>query len=133
MQHPETRLNIIGQWEWHAPAVKPTGLLGLRFPRLLRSMRAVGGLAVHKPTTQTVGKGPDGAFRTAGLKEYPEKLSEALAKALTDQIQWDSRHGSLRECTALLDSPDLSTWIKQVASSCAAFSSATTWLPDYQG
>eukprot|EP00435_Cladocopium_sp_Y103_P039168 s2127_g10.t1 len=108
-QHPEVRLSVIGQWEWHAPAVKPTGLLSLRVPFLVPSMRSVGGLATEKPTVLTVGKGPGGSFKTAGLKEYPTKLSEGLARALSDQLQRDARTGFLRECAALRDLPDLKT------------------------
>eukprot|EP00435_Cladocopium_sp_Y103_P011810 s1660_g3.t1 len=120
-QHPEARLSIIQQWEWHAPAVKPTGLLGLRLPYLVPSMRAVGGLATDKPHVQTVGKGPDGTFKTACLKEYPVKLSEGFARAVTDQFQRDARLGFLRECTALRDDPELESWIQHTAQACFLF------------
>jgi len=66
-QHPHAALRIINPWEWHAEAVKPTGLLSLRLPKLIRSMRSVPDLATEKPQTSTVGKGPDGRFRTAGV------------------------------------------------------------------
>eukprot|EP00435_Cladocopium_sp_Y103_P035191 s524_g9.t1 len=132
-QHPEVRLSVIGQWEWHAPAVKPTGLLSVRIPFLVPSMRSVGGLNTVKPKVVIVGKGPDGCFKTAGLKEYPTKLSEGLSKALSDQLQRDARTGYLRECTALQDHLDLADWLQQAAQACAAFSAATKWMPDYQG
>lgn len=55
-QHPEVKLCIIGQWEWHADSVKPTGLLNLRLPQMIRSMRSVPGMATDKPTNVTIGK-----------------------------------------------------------------------------
>lgn len=132
-QHPATRLNIINQWEWHAEAVKPTGLLSLGLPSLVRSMRSVPNLETQRPTTITVGKGPDGRFRTACLKEYPAKLSEALARSFTDQLTKDLRCGHWRRIEMPADDAELWSWVQATAEAGMQNSVLTSWLPDFQG
>ena len=132
-QHPDVALHVIGQWEWHADAVKPTGLLSLRMPRLIRSMRSVPNLKVVKPKTVTIGTDHTGRFKTAGLKEYPEKLSEAFARALTDKLTEDLRGGSWRQVLGAEDCTDLWRWVERTTEAGMAESVLTRWLPDYQG
>lgn len=132
-QHPSTKLNIINQWEWHAEAVKPTGLLCLRLPHLIWSMRSVPDLATQRPTTLTVGKGPDGRFRTACLKEYPAKLSEALARSFTEQLSKDLRCGLWRRVALTEADGAMWRWVKDTAEAGMQNSMLSSWLPDFQG
>ena len=132
-QHPAAKLHVISQWEWHAEAVKPTGLLCLRLPSVVRSMRSVPDMATQRPTTLTVGKGPDGRFRTACLKEYPAKLSEALARSFTDQLNADLRGGRWRRMVAAEEDAEMWSWVRAAAAASMPNSVLTSWLPDFQG
>ena len=132
-QHPEVKLCVIGQWEWHADSVKPTGLLNLRLPQMIRSMRSVPGMATDEPTNVTIGKDASGKFKTAGLKEYPPKLSEAFTKAFTDQLSDDLRRGHWRALSIPEAHNELFQWVEHTTQAGEKVSSLTSWLPDFQG
>ena len=132
-QHPDVDLRIINQWEWHAESVKPTGLLSLRMPRLVPSMRSIPNLATEKPQTVTIGTDSSGRFRTAGLKEYPSKLSEGFSRAITDQLRADLRGGRWRKIDNETQHAALAKWLAEAEAASAQFSAINTWLPDFQG
>lgn len=94
-QHPDVHLSHVSQWQWGAGAVKPTGLLAHRLPRLLASLYSCSLPDAVKPTSAAIGKSPEGEFRTAKLKEYPVALSAGLAAAFCDQVRADMRAGRL--------------------------------------
>ena len=81
-QHPEVKLHVVGQWQWGAMAPKPTGLLALRLPFLLRSMRQLVRDDVKKPEYTAIGLNSDGSFRTSSLKEYPALFSAACFRQI---------------------------------------------------
>ena len=72
-------MQTICQYEWGASAVKPTGLLRLRMPGLLPALRTTAGPHAQKPQQAAIGCNAAGVFKTAELKEYPERLCKGLA------------------------------------------------------
>eukprot|EP00435_Cladocopium_sp_Y103_P076325 s7_g91.t1 len=61
-----------------AKSPKPTDLLALRLPGLLRDLHAWR-VRVELPRSATIGKNSQGAWNTAKLKEYPPSMCRALA------------------------------------------------------
>lgn len=130
-RHPDVRLHHISQWKFGASTVKPTGLLVLRMPFFLRDLYLFADGNAQKPTAQAIGVSPDGTFRTACHKEYPEKLSSGLACAVASQLVRITR-ARLTQNTSD-PAPPLVQWIREVARDCKDIRAAATWLPDYQG
>ena len=134
-QHPDINLSHIGQWQWGAEAVKPTGLLAHRLPRLLSSLYACSLPDVIRPQVAAIGKAPDGEFRTSRLKEYPTALSRAIATAFCDQLRMDLRAGHFAEVKPWNSFPNgqaLREWIREAASASAQIRHNAAVLPDYQ-
>ena len=134
-QHPDVNLNHISQWQWGAEAVKPTGLLAYRMPRLMASMYSCSLPDARRPNVAAIGKSSDGDFRTAKIKEYPRALSRALATAFCDQVRADVRAGRLADAkpwAQLSDGLSLWQWIQEAAESSAHIRTDASVLPDYQ-
>ena len=134
-QHPDVHLSHISQWQWGAEAVKPTGLLAHRLPRLMTSMYSCSLPEARRPEVAAIGKSPEGDFRTAKLKEYPRALSKALATAFCDQVRADARAGHLADpkpWSQLADGPSLWQWIQEAAESSEQIRTNASVLPDYQ-
>ena len=134
-QHPDVHLNHVSQWQWGAGAVKPTGLLAHRLPRLLASLYSCSLPDVVKPTVAAIGKSPAGEFRTANLKEYPVALSAGLAKAFCDQVRADMRAGHLtptKSWSEFHGGTELLAWVQEAAAASAAIRNDASVLPDYQ-
>jgi len=134
-QHPDIHLSHIGQWQWGAEAVKPTGLLAHRLPRLLQSLYACSLPDAVRPTTAAIGKAADGEFRTSRLKEYPTALSRAIAVAFCDQLRSEISAGRLAEVKpwrSIPNGPALRDWIQATATASAQIRQNATALPDYQ-
>ena len=128
--HPDVCLHTVGQWKWGALAPKPTGLLTLRLPYFLRSLHSLARDDLRKPTYTAIGLNPDGSFRTSCLKEYPPLFSAALAKSVTDQLEYELRWG--RICSTPSECPaSLYSWILEAEEACSTIRS-NGWLPDYQ-
>ena len=54
-KHPEVRLSHVNQWRWGAEAIKPTGLLAHRIPKLLGSLYSCSLPDVKKPSVAAIG------------------------------------------------------------------------------
>ena len=65
LRHPDVRPQTICQYEWGAPSVKPTGLLGLRVPGLIGALRTAVIPHVRKPQQAAIGCNEEGAHFTA--------------------------------------------------------------------
>ena len=134
-QHPDVHLSHVSQWQWGAGAVKPTGLLAHRLPRLLASLYSCSLPDAVKPTSAAIGKSPEGEFRTAKLKEYPVALSAGLAAAFCDQVRADMRAGRLapaKSWSNFFGGTDLLAWVREAAEASAAIRHDASVLPDYQ-
>ena len=134
-QHTDVHLSHIGQWQWGAEAVKPTGLLAHRMPRLLASLYACSLPDVRRPDVAAIGKAENGEFRTSKLKEYPPALSKAFATAFGDQIRADMRAGHLTAAQpwqSFSEGPALWRWIWEAAQCSEHIRHDAPVLPDYQ-
>lgn len=134
-QHPDVHLNHIGQWQWGADAVKTTGLLAHRMPRLLTSLYACRLPDAVRPQVAAIGKAANGEFRTSRLKEYPTALSRAIAVAFCDQLRMDLRAGHFAEVKpwdSLPNGSALKVWIQETAHASAQIRHDAAVLPDYQ-
>lgn len=134
-KHPDVFLNHIQQWRWGADAVKPTGLLAHRLPKLLASLYACSVPDARRPTTVAIGKSPEGDVKTAKLKEYPEALSAAFARAFSDQLRVERRAGHFAPATPwdnLHEGQSLRGWLKEAAAASSEIRADATVLPDYQ-
>ena len=129
------RLTIVPQYLWGAPAIKATGLLNLRLPRLRAGMRQWELENPIKPDWQAIGVDEaTGCFRTSALKEYPTLFSGGLAEVFINALQRTARDDRLRD--AQLRAPEISSqveqWFSQVRAACTQIDMQATWLPDYQ-
>ena len=134
-KHPEVRFHHINQWRWGAEAIKPTGLLAHRLPKLLGSLYSCSLPDVQKPSVAAIGKSPNGEFRTARLKEYPAALSAALAAAFGEQVRADLRAGQLqpaKDWESIPAGTELRDWIRATAEASATIRHDAVILPDYQ-
>lgn len=134
-QHGDVRYSQVSQWQWGAEAVKPTGLLSHCLPRLMRSMYAEVDAEAVKPTTPAIGKDGSGAFRTAKLKEYPNRFCSALARAFCDQLHEEVRKGQTRQAEAWANFPGGSAvqkWLQGASEAGRSISTEARWLPDFQ-
>ena len=131
--HPDVNLSHIKQFEFGAAAVKPTGLLACRMPRLQRILRSLAMPNVTKPVEVAIGVGPDGEFRTAKLKEYPPLLCEGFARAFCEHFRSAIRAGHVRFLPAWETThDDLKEWVTGAAQASAVIRANAAWLPDYQ-
>jgi hypothetical protein len=134
-KHPEVRLSHINQWRWGAEAIKPTGLLAHRLPKLLGSLYSCSLPDAKRPSVAAIGKSREGEFRTARLKEYPVALSAALAAAFCEQVRADMRAGRLKPAKGWDTIPEgasLRDWVRDTAEVSASIRQDATILPDYQ-
>ena len=131
--HPDVHLSHIKQFEFGAEAVKPTGLLACRMPKLLRILRSLAMPNATKPSEVAIGVGPDGAFRTAKLKEYPPLLCEGFARAFCEHFRSAIRAGHVRFLPAWATTfGDLKEWVTGAADASAAIRANAAWMPDHQ-
>lgn len=63
--HADVHLSHIKQYEFGAPAIKPTGLLACRMPYLQKILRMLVLNDVPKPREAAIGLGADGTFKTS--------------------------------------------------------------------
>ncbi len=84
---PVVQLLTVDQGPLGAASRKPTGLLAARLPGLAGRLAALaepgwtsGGYVAH-------GRGEDGRFRTAALKEYPPRLCKGVAGELAQALR----------------------------------------------
>lgn len=75
-----------------APSPKPTGLLALNLPTLPLQLRAWA-VCPDLPKGRSIGTDALGAYKTAGLKEYPPAMCAALAHSFFHAIQTQSVEG----------------------------------------
>ena len=73
---------VVVQWRFGATVVKPTGLLGLRFPSFLVSMYKHADFNFKKPTNMAIGKHQDGSLKTSSHWEYLAASSAGLARVI---------------------------------------------------
>ena len=133
IQHPDISLRIFNQWQWGAPVRKPTGLLSLRVPRLAKAMYDCADPDAKPPTAIAIGTDHQGHFKTAVCKEYPDRFSKGLAKAVIDQICTTQRSGSEPFSLLSLSDPEVTTWLREALAECTVIRANQSHLPDYQG
>lgn len=125
----EIRFEIFCQGDWGASSTKPTGILALRTPSLRVSMLRWRAPTPRQDRITSIGKNPDGAFKTQHLKEYPVPFSAGLAQCVADTIRRFHRTGAVRQVN--LDSHDLK-WISDVLAVASVIGPEGKMLPDYQ-
>ena len=131
--HPDVRLQTVDQWRWGASVRKPTGLMSLRIPYLMKSMFACVDKHAKYPRDVAIGKDRSGEFKTAICKEYPPHFSAGLARAVIDQFCADLRHGRRRDCAFSDEDLHRSQWLVEAAQASAVVPAHSSYLPDYQG
>lgn len=130
-RRPQVRFQVVPQYCWDAPAVKPTGLLTCELPHFKRHLWSRANPAAIRPTTGAIGRNGTG-FRTAGLKEYPQKLCQGLATAIVSRLKEAHQRGDT--CTILSTGcHEAWQWVQELAQASSKIREGTTWLPDYQG
>lgn len=125
----EIRFEIFCQGDWGASSTKPRGILALRTPSLRVSMLRWRAPTPRQDRITSIGKNPDGAFKTQHLKEYPVPFSAGLAQCVADTIRRFHRTGAVRQVN--LDSHDLK-WISDVLAVASVIGPEGKMLPDYQ-
>eukprot|EP00438_Fugacium_kawagutii_P035546 Skav214502 [mRNA] locus=scaffold1011:346373:351469:+ [translate_table: standard] len=85
LQLPGFRLHEVHQGRHGAPSAKPTGLLTLNISNLEEHLAAWTITQAPYPEV-SIGRGQDGHYRTARLKEYPPAFCAGLSTALTDAM-----------------------------------------------
>ena len=129
LRHPLAKLHILQQWRWGAEARKPTGVLAIGLPSFAAEMYRHCDPDATCPAEGAIGKGPNGEFKTAKLKEYPFFFSKGLAYALGSQM---SRQFVTGSCVQFDLPLDLANWVHEAALESQQVTSRT-FLPDYQG
>lgn len=129
LRHPLAKLHILQQWRWGAEARKPTGVLAIGLPSFAAEMYRHCDPDATCPAEGAIGKGPNGEFKTAKLKEYPFLFSKGLAYALGSQMYRQFVTGSCVQFDLPLD---LANWVHEAALESQQVTSRT-FLPDYQG
>ena len=129
-RHPEVKLDVVPQWKFGAPVPKPTGLLSLRLPCILKSLYKHADETLQKPSGIAIGRNLDGSFKTSCLKEYPERFSAGLARAFTDQLDREMQQGRVRPTSPVAES--MHSWIREACMACGQIRQCSSWLPDYQ-
>lgn len=131
--HPDISLSIVMQYVWGATAPKPTGLLSLRMPRLVKDMyvHAVPG-AVY-PKDVAIGRDPgSGQFRTTAHKAYPDHFCAGISNAFAQRLKQALRQGQVVERHIEASDP-LYSWLVELITASKVIRSDARWLPDYQG
>ena len=130
LQLPEINLRVILQQLWGAGAVKPTGILTLRIPFFFASMNKWKA-EVCATVEPAIGRNKDGSFKTASLKEYPERLSQGFAQCTVDVLQRVSQTGSWRQGS--VSAAPLMEWCEKALQATEGIQEDAVMLPDYQG
>lgn len=86
MTWPEFAFLTLSQGLWGAPSMKPTGLLLLNAPEMLRELRSWQ-IAKDVPHQTAIGLTSDGFWATSFLKEYPPALCAGLAGGFHKSLQ----------------------------------------------
>ena len=131
--HPDIQLQLFDQWRWGAVVRKPTGLLGLRLPKLHRSMYACIDPLAKYPQQTAIGKDEFGKFRTAVCKEYPPHFSAGMARAIIDQLRTEVRNGSRRSCEFDFEEGPVRNWLCEALRESSMIWANSSFMPDYQG
>ena len=123
------------QFEYGAPAVKPTGLLSCRLPGLFRILKEHALPRASRPTEPAIGLGPDGEFKTSRLKECPPRLCQAFARVFCEHFRTAVRTRHFYHVPAWDDPAmhsDLKQWLIGAASASKVIRTSAPWLPDFQ-
>lgn len=122
----------IEQWQFGSCAKKPTLLRALNLVGVPEGMHA--NRDVHAPLPSYTLKGYDQqthSFRTAAAKEYPSRMSYAMAKVILEALQFNiDRYGTQHVQQTEFDLRT-SGWIDRICKAADSIKS-TTFLPDYQ-
>eukprot|EP00438_Fugacium_kawagutii_P022323 Skav221794 [mRNA] locus=scaffold4067:171547:173760:+ [translate_table: standard] len=131
--HPDLKLDIVYQYKWGATVPKPTGLMGLRLPRLVPDMLVCSDRDAPYPTSVAIGRDEEnGQFKTARHKEYPERFCAGLAFAFMSELRRAARDRSVPVRHIEAGSP-LVSWLSDLATASKKVRSEVGWLPDFQG
>ena len=122
------RLHIVQQWKFGSPPPKPTGLFVTNHFRFASSLQKWEDASLMKPPPAKMGRTSTG-YTTAVMKEYPWRLSHALAQAIYDRIDTVWRH---RQATLRSTSEAELTWMRQIAALCAPIDPERTMGADFQ-
>eukprot|EP00438_Fugacium_kawagutii_P029959 Skav226341 [mRNA] locus=scaffold3640:86953:89090:+ [translate_table: standard] len=130
--HPDAHLRLVMQYKWGASVPKPTGLLGIRLPKLIQDLHTRADDSATYPVDVAIGRDPsNGEFRTAKHKEYPERFCAGLSFAVFSQLKRAQQSGTVR-VTHLKAGGALHAWIMEVADVSKKIRDVS-WLPDFQG
>lgn len=122
----------IEQWQYGAPAKKPTLLRSLRLPGMQQGM--VAQRDPHAPLPSSILKGYDQErqqFRTAEAKEYPWKMNRAMALSALDAL--DRNRAIFGETLTPFEQLDISVqaWIHRMLNHAESHRTER-FLPHYQ-
>eukprot|EP00438_Fugacium_kawagutii_P007668 Skav232216 [mRNA] locus=scaffold2626:459775:462363:- [translate_table: standard] len=130
--HPSIKLHIAMQYLWGATVPKPTGLLALRLPYLMRHMYQKATVGAAYPEAVAIGRDPNsGQFRTSEHKEYPSQFCQALSHAFIAQLKSVVQNGQTRTGELAAGDP-LYSWMQEVAKASQQIRADASWLPDFQ-
>lgn len=129
-QFPEVALRIVNQGDYGASSTKPTGLLTLRMPHVVRALLRWRHSTPSSQREVAIGVDTQGRFKTAKLKEYPCHFAHGLAQAVYDSISYHHYKGSTRAALVDAESP-LAKWVDEVLRVTTEIREADM-QPDYQ-
>ena len=122
----------IGQWKYGAHSVKPTIIRAMGGNRQTKyDLLEFQDHTLPKPKNVLAGLDQDGSFKTSAAKEYPWRLSKALAVTMLRGIQRGLSQRPLRDVSHSLLEGDFS-WLAQYARTSSCIHANSHWLPDYQ-
>lgn len=122
----------IGQWKYGAESVKPTIIRSMGGDaETKRDFLSFQDHSLIKPTSVLAGLDSKGQFKTSAAKEYPWRLSKALAYTMLRGISRAVAKRPLRDVTSTLLEGDFE-WLKSYARTSSCISADSHWLPDYQ-
>jgi len=82
---PEFDFIEVAQGLWGAPSRKPTGLLLLNLPAMIKELRAWQ-ITGDPPRAASIGLKEDGTWATSSLKEYPPAFCGGLASGFVQSL-----------------------------------------------
>eukprot|EP00435_Cladocopium_sp_Y103_P052881 s194_g16.t1 len=95
---PQIQLLKFSQGLMGAASAKPTGLLVLNLPELMRTLHQHR-VRSHIPHTCSIGKDSQGRWKTTALKEYPPSLCHGLAQSIFAAVQATSVDAAVQSPT----------------------------------
>ena len=124
-------LHITPQWPFGASVPKPTGLLALRLPLLMRSLYRHAEPGAVRPNAVAIGANPMGRSDER-TQRIPVEVLRRPCPGATDFLDHNLRTGRTRLVPPQGVDFELHRWISEAKEACAEIRQGAVWLPDYQ-